>query len=75
MVVVEGAMEVAKKSLRSSEVWLSWDVHVKEHLLDNIGDVEPGEGGVLESPGEALVGHHVVDRGAIVRGGSPTGAA
>jgi hypothetical protein len=47
-------------------VRLSWGVHVKVHLLDDVGNIEPSEGEVLESPNEALVGHHVTDRGIVV---------
>jgi hypothetical protein len=37
-------------------------VLVKSHLLDRVDDVGPSEREVLESPDEALVGRHVVDR-------------
>jgi hypothetical protein len=30
--------------LESGEVGLPWGVHVKAHLLDDVGDVGPGEG-------------------------------
>jgi hypothetical protein len=36
---------------------------VKAHLLDGVGDVGSGEGRVLESTGEAPIGHRVGDWG------------
>ena len=41
-------------------------MHVEPHLLDGVGDVGPGEGQVLEGADQALVGHHVGDRGPVV---------
>jgi hypothetical protein len=41
-------------------------VHVKAHLLDDVGDVKSGEGKVPESPSKAPVGRHVADQGAAV---------
>jgi hypothetical protein len=65
--VVESDAEIAKNPLVSSEVGLLRDVHVKVyHLLDRVDDVGPSEGETLESPSEAPVGHHVVDRGTVV---------
>jgi hypothetical protein len=58
--VVEGAVKVAKNSLCDSEARLPWGVHVKEHLLDDVGDVGLGEGEALESLDKTLVRHHVV---------------
>jgi hypothetical protein len=54
-------MEVVKNLLRIGEVWLPRGVRVKAHLLDRVGDVGPGEGEVLESPGESPVGRRVTD--------------
>jgi hypothetical protein len=34
--------------------------------LDDVGDVRPGEGQVLEDVGQAPVGHRVGDRGPVV---------
>jgi hypothetical protein len=59
---------IANDSLESGEVGLLWGVHVKAHLLDDVGDVGPGEGQILESAGEAPVGCRVGDRGPIVLG-------
>jgi hypothetical protein len=64
-VVVEGAAKVVKNLLDNDEVGLP---HVMAHLLDHVGDVDPGEGEVLESLGETSVGRHVVDLGATVVG-------
>jgi hypothetical protein len=49
--VIEGALEVAKDALCSSEMGLTGVVHVKAHLQDRVGDVGLGDGEVLESPG------------------------
>jgi hypothetical protein len=38
-------------------------VHVEAHLLDRVEDVRPGEGEILESPGQAAVGCQAADRG------------
>jgi hypothetical protein len=43
-----------------------WGVHVQSHLLDDVGDVGPREGQVLEGAGQAPVGRHVGDRGPVV---------
>jgi hypothetical protein len=47
---VEGALEVPKDVLRNREMGLTRVVHVEAHLLDRVGNDEPGEGEVLESP-------------------------
>jgi hypothetical protein len=62
-VVVEGALEVLKDALRGCEMGLKGVMHVEAHLLDRVGNVGPGEGGVLESPSQAAVGSLVPDRG------------
>jgi hypothetical protein len=41
-------------------------VHMQAHLLDDVGDVGPGEGHVLEGSGQAPVGRRVGDRGPVV---------
>lgn len=66
--MVDGVAEVANNPLHNGDVWLSWSVHVKAHLLDNIGDVGPNEGGILEIPNEAPVGHHIANQGVAVVG-------
>ena len=43
---VDGAAEVAKDPLESSEVWLPGIMHMEADLLNCIGDVRPGEGEV-----------------------------
>lgn len=45
--IVEGATEIAKNPLRSSEVGLPRGVYVEAHLLDHVGDVSLGECEVL----------------------------
>jgi hypothetical protein len=47
---VEGALEVPKDALHGREMGLTRVMHVEAHLLDRVGNVGPGEGGVLESP-------------------------
>lgn len=64
--MVEGATEVAKNPLCSDELWFSWSVHVKSHLLDCVIDVRPGEGDVIESSDKVLVRHHDIDWGIII---------
>jgi hypothetical protein len=61
--VVEGALQVLKDVLRGREMRLTRVVHVEAHLLDCVGNVEPGEGEVLESPIQVAVGSWVVDGG------------
>jgi hypothetical protein len=41
-------------------------VHMEAHLLNSVGDVEPGEGEVLECACQAPVRRRVGDRGAVV---------
>lgn len=41
---------------------------MKAHLLKRVGDVGLGEDEVLESFNEALVGRHVANRNAVVKG-------
>jgi hypothetical protein len=66
--IVEGALEVAENPLCSREMGLPRVVHVEAHLLDRIGDIRPGEGEVLESPGYATVVGRVTDGGVRVGG-------
>jgi hypothetical protein len=58
---VEGALEVLKDVLCGREMGLTRVVHVEAHLLDRVGNVGPGEGEVLESPTQAVVGSRVAD--------------
>jgi hypothetical protein len=48
-------------ALYGREMGLTGVVHVEEHLLDRIGDVKPGEGEILESLGQDVVGGWVTD--------------
>jgi hypothetical protein len=41
-------------------------VHMQAHVLDDVGDVRPGEGEVLEHAGQAPVGRCIGSRGAVV---------
>jgi hypothetical protein len=63
--VVEGATMVAQDPLESGEMGLSWGVHMEAHLLDNVGNVGPEEGEVLERAGQARVKHRVGDWGPL----------
>jgi hypothetical protein len=51
--VVDGALEVPKNAHRDREMGLTGVVYVEAHLLDRVGNVEPGEGEVLKSPNQA----------------------
>jgi hypothetical protein len=59
-------VEVAQDPLESGEIGLPRGVHMQAHLLDGVGDIESGEGEVLERAGQAPVGHRVGDRGHVV---------
>jgi hypothetical protein len=52
-VEVQGASQIAQEALYRDEVRLPGIMHVKEDLLDDVGDVVVGERQVLEGPGEA----------------------
>jgi hypothetical protein len=67
-VVIEGVLEVAKDTLRSSEMRLKRIMQVEAHLLNRLGDIRPSEGEVLESPNQAPVGSQVTDMGTRVGG-------
>jgi hypothetical protein len=60
-VVVEGTLEVPEDALHNCEMRLTRVVHVEEHLLDRVGNVKSGEGEILESPSQAVVGSRVAD--------------
>jgi hypothetical protein len=62
--VVKGATEVAKNPLHGGEVQLPYGMHVKAHLLDNVGNV----GRVKMRYWRASVGHHIVDWDVVVIG-------
>jgi hypothetical protein len=61
--MVESALKVPKDVFRDREMEPTGVVHVEAHLLDRVGDIRPGEGEVLESPGHATVGSLVGDGG------------
>jgi hypothetical protein len=67
-VVIEGVLEVAKDTLRSSEMRLKRIMQVEAHLLNRLGDIRPSEGEVLESPNQAPVGSQVTDMSTRVGG-------
>jgi hypothetical protein len=66
--VVEGALEVPKDVLHGHEMGLTRVMHVEAHLLNRVGNIGPGEGEVLESPGQAVVGSRVTDGGPHIGG-------
>jgi hypothetical protein len=66
--VVEGALEVPEDALHGREMGVTGVVHVEAHLLYRIGNVKPGEGEVLESLGQAVIGNRVADGPPQVRG-------
>jgi hypothetical protein len=61
--MVEGDLDVLKDAFRGREMGLMGVVHMEAHLLDRVGNIRPGEGEVLESPSQAVVGSRVADRG------------
>jgi hypothetical protein len=65
--MVEDALEVTEDMLHGHEMGLTKIMHVKVHLLGRVGDVNPSEGEVLESPGQAMVGSWAADNGAPCR--------
>jgi hypothetical protein len=46
------ALDIAQDALNSHQVLLTWIVHVKEHLLNDVGDVRAREGEVQTSSGQ-----------------------
>jgi hypothetical protein len=46
-------------------MWLLWGVHMEVYLLDDVGDVGPGEDEVLQRPGETPVASGISHRGAL----------
>jgi hypothetical protein len=54
-----------KVPLHSGEMWLLWGVHMEVYLLDDVGDVGPGEDEVLQRPGETPVASGISHRGAL----------
>jgi hypothetical protein len=65
-VAIEGALKVAKDTHRNHEMGLTGVLHVVARLLDHVGDVNPGEGEVLESPDQATVSSRVTDGGLML---------
>jgi hypothetical protein len=63
--VIEGALEVVKDLLRSREMRLSRIMYVEAHLLNHVGDVRPGEGKVLKSPNQVMVGSRSCQRAQV----------
>jgi hypothetical protein len=47
---VDGATQVPQDALHRGEVRLLRVVHVEAHLLDDVGDVWPGEDEVMQGP-------------------------
>jgi hypothetical protein len=64
--VVTRAPKISQNLLESGDVGLPWCMHMKAHLLNEVGDVGPGEGEVLECACQTLVRRRVDDRGVIV---------
>jgi hypothetical protein len=62
-VMFESALEVSKDALHGREMGLMGVVHVEAHLLNRVGNVRPGEGEVLESPGQTALGSRIADGG------------
>jgi hypothetical protein len=66
--VIEGALEVVEDLLHSREMRLSRIMYVEAHLLNHVGDVRPGEGKVLKSPNQVMVGSQVTNGSGHVGG-------
>jgi hypothetical protein len=56
-------MQVPQDPLHRGEVRIPRDVHVEAHLLDDVGNVGPGEDEVLKCPGSTPVASQIGDRG------------
>jgi hypothetical protein len=54
--------------LGDREMGLTGVVHVEAHLLDHVGDVRLGEGEVLESPSQDVIGSRVADGPPMLEG-------
>jgi hypothetical protein len=50
---VERPTYIAQNVLESCQMRFPWSVHVKAHLLNNIGNVGPGESHVLKCTSQA----------------------
>jgi hypothetical protein len=46
--IVNSPTKVTEEALESSEVGLSWIMHMEAYLLNCIGDVRSGEGEILK---------------------------
>ena len=62
---VNGAAEVAKDSLESSEVWLPGIMHMETDLVNCIGDVRPDEGEVVKCTGKTSICSGISHWGAL----------
>jgi hypothetical protein len=63
--VVDSALMVLKDPLDCTQVRLLGIIHVEADLLDNIHDLEPGEGKIPKITDKTVVGSGVIDRGTI----------
>jgi hypothetical protein len=54
-------MAVPKDTLCGREMGLTRVVHVEAHLLDRVGNIGSGEGEVLKSHNQAMVGSRVTN--------------
>jgi hypothetical protein len=66
---VGSAPKVPQDPLHSDEMWLPRGVHMKAHLLDDIGDVRMGEDEVLQRPSKTPVAGGISYQGDVVRAG------
>lgn len=68
-VEVDGALEIPHDPLHSGEMWFSRGVYMEAHVLDDVGDVGPGEDEVLQGPGKTPVAGGIDHWGAVIEGG------
>ena len=64
---MKSAPYVAQDPLESNEVWLSGIMHVEANLLNNIGNIWPGEGEVLQRSSKTPEVCCILNRGSISR--------
>jgi hypothetical protein len=65
---VSGASEVPNDSLHSGEMWLPRGVHMKAHLLNDVGYIEASEDEVLQSLGKTPIAGQISHQRAGIGG-------
>ena len=57
--MVDGAAKIPKNPLDRIQTRFPWVMHIQAYLLHSIGDVRSGEGQVLESTHQTLIGRWI----------------